>query len=94
MKHFTEDVVNHPAHYQARGVECIEAMEEASRNAELTPFCGYLWLNAFKYLWRWPYKNGLEDLKKCRWYLDKLIGKLEDQEEQVSEGADYREWGL
>jgi Protein of unknwon function (DUF3310). len=26
-----------------------------------------------KYIWRYRYKNGVEDLKKARWYLDKLI---------------------
>lgn len=75
------DVVNRPAHYRTGGLECIEAMEEASRNADLSPFCGYLWLNAFKYLWRWPYKNGLEDLRKCRWYIDRLISTLEGPSE-------------
>ena len=35
--------------------------------------------NSFKYLWRWPYKNGLEDLKKARWYLDRLISEVEKE---------------
>jgi hypothetical protein len=26
-----------------------------------------------KYVWRYRYKNGVEDLKKARWYMDKLI---------------------
>lgn len=80
------DMVNMPTHYRSGEVECIEAMESASRNADLPPFVGYLWLNAFKYLWRWPYKNGLEDLKKCRWYIDKLIATLEgDKNEKLSD---------
>ena len=29
--------------------------------------------NAYKYLWRHKNKNGLEDLKKARWYLDRYI---------------------
>jgi len=33
--------------------------------------------NALKYLWRWKAKNGVEDLKKARWYIDRLIGKIE-----------------
>lgn len=34
---------------------------------------GYLDGNAVKYLSRWRHKNGLEDLKKARHYIDKLI---------------------
>tara|TARA_R110001592_G_scaffold138787_5_gene358293 strand:+ start:1636 stop:1833 length:198 start_codon:yes stop_codon:yes gene_type:complete len=30
-----------------------------------------------KYIVRWKVKNGLEDLKKARWYLDKLIKQQE-----------------
>ena len=33
--------------------------------------------NAFKYLWRHRNKNGVEDLKKCRWYLNRLITEME-----------------
>jgi hypothetical protein len=44
----------------------------------------YLWQNAFKYLWRWPYKKKpVEDLKKCRWYLDRLIELIEEKEETL-----------
>lgn len=34
---------------------------------------GYLDGNAVKYLSRWRLKNGIEDLKKARHYIDKLI---------------------
>ena len=34
---------------------------------------GYLDGNAVKYLSRWRHKNGIEDLKKARHYIDKLI---------------------
>jgi hypothetical protein len=53
-------------------------MEAMSEGAKVAPHAAYCWQNAFKYLWRWPYKNGLEDLKKCRWYLDRLIEELEE----------------
>jgi len=36
-------------------------------------FESYLQGNIAKYLWRYKYKNGLEDLKKAQWYLNKLI---------------------
>lgn len=71
-----KDNVNSPAHYSKnhKGIECIDAME-----AMLTPeeFLGYLRGNIQKYTWRYKYKNGLEDLKKAQWYLNKLIEKVE-----------------
>lgn len=72
------DAVNSPAHYNVAGIECIDAMEAMSEDADLPAHAAYCWQNSFKYLWRWPYKNGVEDLKKCRWYLDRLINSLED----------------
>lgn len=71
------DNVNHPAHYNSAGIECIDAMEAMVEGAEVDAHIAYCWQNAFKYLWRWPYKNGLEDLKKARWYLDRIIQKME-----------------
>lgn len=66
----TNDVVNEPAHYQGR-VECIEAIEAATAGLEgIEAVCT---ANALKYLWRWKRKNGVEDLRKARWYIDKLI---------------------
>ena len=73
----TADVVNHPAHYTKGKIECIDAIESATDG--LTGFKGYCVGNIFKYLWRWNKKNGLEDLKKARWYLDKLIAKVEKE---------------
>ena len=69
-----EDNVNHPAHYTQGAVECIDALE-----ASMTPeeFRGYLKGCQMKYLWRYRMKGGLEDLQKARWYLDKLISKVE-----------------
>ena len=71
-----KDVVNHPAHYEGK-VECIDAIECATD--DLTGFKGYVTGNIIKYLWRWHKKNGLEDLKKARWYLEKLIAKVEQE---------------
>jgi hypothetical protein len=34
--------------------------------------------NAIKYLWRSELKNGIEDLKKARWYIDREIKRRED----------------
>ena len=63
------DNVNHPNHYTSGDIECIDAIKSALGN-EL--FCGYLWGNAIKYLWRWPRKNRDEDLAKCEWYIERI----------------------
>ena len=63
------DVVNSPSHYNQAGVECIEAIAAATANG----FEYYLQGNIIKYIWRYRYKNGIEDLKKAQWYLNKLI---------------------
>ena len=65
------DNVNHPAHYTQGGVECIDAIEAAV--SELSGIEAVCTGNAIKYLWRWKRKNGIEDLKKARWYVDRLI---------------------
>ena len=39
---------------------------------------GYEYGNAIKYLMRWPLKNGVEDLRKCRQYLDMMIEELSE----------------
>tara|TARA_R110002153_G_scaffold32253_1_gene97709 strand:+ start:531 stop:776 length:246 start_codon:yes stop_codon:yes gene_type:complete len=70
-------MVNSPPHYN-QSIECIDAMKAMADGTALPPHQAYCWQNIFKYLWRWPYKNGLEDLKKCRWYLDRLIEELEE----------------
>ena len=63
------DPVNKPQHYNAGGIEAIEAiMAATNEQAE-----GYLQGNIMKYIWRYRYKNGLQDLEKAQWYLNKLI---------------------
>ena len=60
------DNVNHPKHYCKGGLECIQVIK-----AQLTPqqYEGYLYGNVLKYMWRWPEKNGIEDLRKAAHYL-------------------------
>ncbi len=75
------DNVNHPAHYTQGGIECIDALAAATINLQgLEAVCT---ANAIKYLWRWKGKNGVEDLKKARWYIDRLIAKLNGQHGKV-----------
>ena len=67
-KELPADVVNHPPQYNSGGIESY-----------VEPHHAYCWQNAFKYIWRWPYKNGVEDLRKARWYIDRLIHELENE---------------
>jgi len=72
------DPVDRPAHYAFGGIEAIEAMESCMSQEA---YRGFLKGNAIKYLWRYEKKNGLEDLKKAKWYLKTLIFALESDQE-------------
>ena len=74
------DNVNHPAHYETGNFECIEVMLETQGVEAVLNFCQ---CNAFKYLYRAKRKNGLEDMKKAVWYLNKYI--------ELKEGHNYDE---
>ena len=65
------DPIN-PSHYADTdgGIECIEAIEASMTMEE---FKGFLKGNVQKYVWRYAQKNGTEDLKKAKWYLERLI---------------------
>ena len=63
------DMVNSPPHYNQAGIECIDAIQAATDEG----YEYYLQGNIMKYVWRYRYKNGIEDLKKAQWYLNKLI---------------------
>jgi hypothetical protein len=67
------DPIN-PSHYKQGGIECIEAIKAALGEG----FPDYLRGNVMKYLWRWPKKGGVDDLKKARWYLDRLIEEVSE----------------
>lgn len=65
------DNVMRPTHYQtACGIETIQVIEAFTEGLE--PIEAYDTGNILKYMCRWK-KNGLEDLKKARWYPDRLI---------------------
>ncbi len=66
-------MVENPPHYNAGGIECIEAIK-ASMSTE--SYTGYLKGNVQKYVWRYEDKNGVEDLRKAQWYLNTLIDVL------------------
>ena len=67
----SDDIVNSPAHYAAGDIQCIDAIEVAV--ADLTGPQAVSTANAIKYLWRWRAKGGVTDLRKARWYIDRLI---------------------
>jgi len=70
-----QDMVNSPLHYNKAGIETIDALEAMLVDG----FDYYLQGNIVKYLWRFRYKNGVEDLKKAQWYLNKLIEVYDDK---------------
>ena len=70
------DQVDKPPHYNFGSIECIEYLGD---NLPKHAFIGYLEGNVKKYLHRWRYKkNPLEDLKKAKWYLERLINEVEN----------------
>lgn len=69
------DMVAHPPHYNQGGIECIDAIKSATVGK--TGIEAVCVANVIKYCWRYEEKNGVEDVKKARWYLDRLIKELE-----------------
>ena len=73
-----KDMVNHPAHYKTKkgleAIDVIEAFTEGLNGIEATDTG-----NIIKYACRWKKKNGIEDLKKIRWYVNHLINYLESK---------------
>lgn len=65
--------VDHPSHYNSspakcecgKTLECIDVVRHESFNIG----------NAIKYLWRYKFKNGIEDLNKALWYINDEIKK-------------------
>ena len=64
-----KDMVNHPEHYTSSSIETIDMIESMTAEG----FKYYLEGNILKYLTRYRHKNGIQDLKKAQWYLNKLI---------------------
>ena len=69
------DNVNHPSHYTGK-YECIDVMQDVFGDDATNDFC---LCNAFKYIWRARKKNGLEDVKKAIWYLNKYLELTEKE---------------
>lgn len=74
-----EDPVNHPSHYTAGGVECIDAITAALCKYE-DPVDAWLAGQVIKYLWRAPLKGKYkEDIEKAQFYLNRLVAKQIDE---------------
>lgn len=64
-----------PQHYKNGSVECIDAIKAATVNKlGIQAVCV---ANVIKYLWRYECKNRIEDVRKAKWYLDRLIQEME-----------------
>ena len=74
-----KDNINHPSHYTQGKVECIDALESATiGKSGIEAVCV---ANVIKYLWRYEEKNGVEDVKKAQFYLNRLLATLENNNE-------------
>lgn len=69
-----QDVINRPPHYTQGKIECIDAIDAATEGLNGTT--AFYVAQVMKYIWRHQHKNGVEDLRKARWYLDRLISKV------------------
>lgn len=73
------DPVNHPAHYTAGGVECIDAIRAALGDEGFVAYCRG---NAMKYTWRAGLKAAhAEDLRKGAWYLTRAADTLDGRKD-------------
>lgn len=73
------DNVNHPSHYTQGSIECIDALKAATVGK--TGIEAVCVANVIKYCWRYEEKNGLEDVKKAQFYINRLIQELEEKKE-------------
>ena len=72
------DLVNHPDHYISEsGLEAIDVIKAFT--SELEGYEAVATSQVLKYILRWKNKNGLEDLKKAKWYLEDLIKYVEEE---------------
>ena len=72
------DNVNHPSHYTFGKIEVMDYIEDKLSDVECE---GYFVGNIIKYVSRFRKKNGIEDLKKAQWYLNRLISNMEGKTE-------------
>lgn len=73
------DAVNHPDHYKIGDIECIDVMLATQGVDAVINFCI---CNSFKYIYRHVNKNGLEDIRKAKWYLDKALELIDSRKDK------------
>lgn len=73
------DNVNRPAHYETNGIECFDAIMASQGTEAAQNFCV---CNAMKYIWRHSHKNGIEDIRKAIWYLNKYVDMAEGDNDE------------
>ena len=79
------DAIN-PQHYKRLPVEAIDIIEAAIENAPSNEDA-FLHGQVLKYILRCWNKNGIEDLRKAKWYLNRLIDSFDESEaEQLATG--------
>lgn len=65
------DNVNSPVHYASDKIEVIDFLDQVAKKYKSSQ--AFYVANIIKYVARAPMKNGLEDLKKAQWYLNRLV---------------------
>lgn len=79
-----EDMIDKPPHYQEGGIETIDVIEAKMGGKDSPQVQGYYLGNSLKYLTRAMYKGKfLQDIKKARYYLDRLINCVEEKSKTV-----------
>lgn len=71
----TQDMVNHPPHYNTGDIEVISYIED---KLSYDGLMGYFSGNVIKYISRYRHKGGLQDVLKAGWYLNRMILKMEE----------------
>lgn len=73
------DMVSHPKHYTQGDIECIDALKAATVSKRgIEAVCV---ANVIKYLWRYEEKNGIEDVRKAKFYIERLLKELEESQQ-------------
>lgn len=73
------DMINHPPHYKQGKYETIDIILDITKN--LPGDQGYLVGNIIKYMSRYYFKNGKQDVEKARWYINKLIDVIDEKQQ-------------
>lgn len=78
-----KDNIN-PDHYKFGSMQAMDFVDAVLKYGGFKVQHAHYVFNIIKYLVRAPRKNGLEDLKKAQWNLDRLIEKCEEDNENGS----------